>query len=404
MFNKLGRLNRVVIAAGLMIALLIIGAIVYSLDYRFVHSGNYRNGDFLSFWLAGRMALHGEDPYQADLWIGYHDLFGSTWVSDPTFLYPLPLAYFLVPLGFFSLGAAYSLWMFLSQLAVACSLGLVISLWRHPRLRHMVIPVFAGAFLFRPTMLTLRNGQLGAMLLLILVGAVYLWEKGRWVSGAALFALLILKPQLGAPIIILGMIWLLACKRYNALAGIAVTLSALFLLGWIQNPSWLVEFLSTGHDKLIQTFGYSPTAWGAAHMVCGGRLPCTVAMGCLSSLILAGLVAQILVRGKDKLSPALALSLCVVAALLVTPYGWVYDQILLVLPISVLAMTFYEKKFPYLLSALTFLAISILSLILLWVAFGVQKDTWSVLIPLLCLGLTIWCARDRISGLTPSAL
>ena len=86
---------------------------------------DYRNSNFVFFWLAGRMAVTGEDPYNEAQWLAQHEINHVTWQADPVFSYPLPLAVFLAPLGLLPLDAAYVCWQLfsLAVLAVCCLVG-----------------------------------------------------------------------------------------------------------------------------------------------------------------------------------------------------------------------------------------------------------------------------------------
>ena len=97
----------------------------FALAFQFVQSISYADSDFFSFWYAGHSVLTGNDPYNESYWVNERSQFGAVWVSDATFLYPLPLAVLLVPLGLFPLLWAYTLWVALS-LVLALLSGLMI--------------------------------------------------------------------------------------------------------------------------------------------------------------------------------------------------------------------------------------------------------------------------------------
>ena len=75
----------------LILGLIGICAVFLLISTRIVYSQKYVDTDFFSFWLAGYSLIHGENPYSKVWWISAHDIFGAEWVSDETFLYPLPL-------------------------------------------------------------------------------------------------------------------------------------------------------------------------------------------------------------------------------------------------------------------------------------------------------------------------
>lgn len=160
---------------------------------RIVRSLKHANSDFFSFWLAGRMVWEDQDPYDSDLWIDGHQANGAEWVSDDTFIYPLPLSLAFAPIGLLRMFGAYSLWMFLSLLAVVGSLVLLGVIWTRQSLGlSEMIPIFLGVLLFRPFLVTVRNGQLGAFLVLLLVVVLVLWEREQWLSGGMVLGAILL--------------------------------------------------------------------------------------------------------------------------------------------------------------------------------------------------------------------
>jgi len=351
----------------------------------FKHPFSYTHSDFFTFWLAGKLNWTGQDPYAEIAWRGGHHQFGSPWIPNPIFPYPLPLAIFLTPLGLLSFNQAFAIWIYLAINAVVASGLILLSIWeQHPKIKHFILPIFAGILLFRPFIVSLNNGQLSPFLTLMLVLTVYWWEKKQWGPGSIVLALTVLKPTLGLPIIGLSVIWLARQRNFTALWGIALTFFALFVIAWLRNPAWVMQFLAGGSKKLSSTFGYSPNLWGLGGAICSHEASCTVTAGLLMSTALVCATIFIIVRQYSTLAPATILSLIIPTALLITPYIWVYDQLLLVIPLVVSMMKLLESGYPYLLSALIFVLMAILTwLLLALAAWGVGYDYGSAIIPLL---------------------
>jgi hypothetical protein len=383
-----------------LLGVLLVCSILFYAAVKIVYSLDYPDSDFFSFWLAGRMNWENRDPYLESQWLDGHTRFGAQWVSDRTFLYPLPLAVLFAPFGLLPLDLAYIFWVFLSEIMIIASVYLTALLWKPPRIAPYILPALAAVFLFRPVLITLRNGQLGALLLFIITAAVFLLEKDHWMAGGLLLPLLILKPQLGFPLLIILNLWLLVRKKYATLAGELFSGTALFLLGWIRNPAWAIEFLKIGGDKVNQAFGNAPTLWGNASFLCRGNLTCSLSLGALfSSVLVAGTVFFLLKR-QLSMTPAWAASIFIPAALLITPYSWAYDHCLLIAPLFVIFLHLVRKDAPYLLSSLFILGFTILSLCLLIVAVLLGTDVWASLEALVILVLSIVCVpgfTERLS-------
>lgn len=371
-----------------LLILLVLG-LFFVIAQKIVEASDYANSDFFSFWLAGRMLLTGENPYSANAWIAGHQQFDATWISDQTFLYPLTLAVFFIPFGVLRLKQAYVLWIFLSQSTILAVLyTLFFRLWRSPKVVHFIFPVLSAVVLFRPVWITLRNGQLGAWFLGLLTLIVYFWERKNWVIGSIFLPFLALKPQLGIPILIFLGIWLLAHRHYVSILAILGTTLLLFGAGWLVQPGWVNEFIAISANKSFQVFGYQPNLWGVSNYICSFQPSCATILG-IGGGIFFTLFTLFIVLRKD-IYPAFMIGLVTTTALILTPYTWVYDQILLILPLSLLTIYFSNAGYSYLVSALTFLFTSIAALALIFVAMLLGLDIWSVMIPILVFGLLLW--------------
>lgn len=357
---------------------------------KIVNPVEYPNSDFFSFWLAGRLAALGQNPYNSQIWVMGHHQFSATWISDTTFLYPLPLSLLFLPLGLIPLYQAFITWDILLQFMIVLSIALLLRVNSNFPIKRFMPPLMVGVIFFRPTILTLVNGQLSGLLLLLVACVLYLWEKGKWRQGAVLLAILALKPNLGMPLIALLSVYLIQQKQISALIAGAVSGLMLLFAGLLQNSNWLIEFWNAGSAKLSQTFGVSPTIWGISALFCNYNLNCAIGYGgCVSLLFLIGYF-YLLAGSRNNLSPAMAISLAVVVTLILTPYTWPYDQLLLVVPIVAITLRLAKDGYRYLPVSFIFLAIDILALIALGMDAKIHMEIWNAGIPLFILGLLAW--------------
>ena len=342
--------------------------------------------DFFSLWLAPHLLLHGQDPYRADIWVPAHDTFRARWISDSTFLYPLPLAVLLLPFGILPLDAAAVCWVFISLAAILPAAWKLTASWQPVQILPYLLPALAGIYLFRPTFLTFLVGQMEILLLLGLVGAAWLWERGMWLRGGLLSSVLLIKPQIGLPLLALVGVWLLARRRWAGLAGMGLGALALFALGAIFDVGWVGRWLSIGQGKVSGVFGYSPTVWGVSATVCHHQSPCTPLLGSVLAIVVVVGGLWIVLRRKLH-QPMDVMGVTIPVALLATPYLWAYTQVLLVFPILLVMGRLYRRRMPYLLVATFPLAMAVLAFILLFVAVGLGTDVWSAVVPLASLVL-----------------
>jgi hypothetical protein len=176
-----------------------------------------RGTNFSFFWLAGRMTLNGENPYNEAQYLAGHDLHQLTWQPNKIFPYPLPLAIFCVPLGFLSLDQAYLIWQIITLSSIALTVFILINQWERAAQRRLFFPLFIAMFFFGPVYLTLRTGSVGAFPLLLILFASLLLQNEKSFFAGILLSLTILKPPQGLTILLLAGAWLLARRDWKAL-------------------------------------------------------------------------------------------------------------------------------------------------------------------------------------------
>ena len=364
----------------------------YALAIRIVYSIDYLKygTDFSSFWMAGKLILQGKNPYDMAAWGEGFRQFELGFLLTPVFLYPLPLALLLAPLGYLPFLSAYIVWVALTQLMIIASLALLLCLETNPRKKLFFLPLVIGTILFRPTILTLTQGQLSGLFLFVLVWIAFLWQKRKWFWGGFLLGLLALRPNLGFILIILVAVWLLLNKNWTALCGALVSGIFVLISGLIYNPAWVIQYLHVGSNKLAETFGGSPTVWGMGALISHNHTTTTLIIGCLAGLLILFGFFRAILHAHATLRPVSVLALAAGVTLLITPYTWTYDQLLLVLPLSavILAMDRRGVRFP--LTASVFLGIDVLVVALLFLDVVMQVEIWNVLIPLVVFCMCLW--------------
>ncbi len=370
----------------------------YALSVRIVNSIDYLKygTDFSSFWMAGKLILQGKNPYDMVAWGEGFQQFNLGFLLTPVFLYPLPLALLLAPLGWLPFQSAYIFWVTLSLLMNIASLAILLSLEASPRRKFFIIPLFIGIMLFRPTILTLTQGQVSGLFLFALAWIAFLWQKGKWFWGGFLLGLLALKPNLGLILIGLVVVWLLLNKKWAGLCGTLASGLFLLIAGLIYNPGWVIQYLHVGSNKLAETFGGSPTVWGLGALISHNQISATLIIGSLAGLLILFVFFRALLRAHANLQPLSLLALAVSVTLLVTPYTWTYDQLLLILPLSVVTLAMDRRGVRFPLAASLFVGIDVLVVILLFFDVMLQVEILNAFIPMLVFGLCMWFLTRRI--------
>ena len=309
------------------------------------------------------MVTQGGDPYSAMQWVAGHHAFGVTWIPNQAYRIPAALvpvirpAWVAVPPS-----SLHRLGGTLHHDDPGCT-GIIAENTGRPRTflhsavrRDHILPPHHPDIVYRPDQ---------RLLLLLLAITAILWEKGKWEWGGLLLPLLMLKPNLGAPMVVLLGLWLLFQKRYKAILAMVFMGMILLVVGFLQNPHWLSAYWSIGNTKLAETFGGSPTVWGLGALISHNQITATLIIGSLAGLLILFGFFRAILHSRATLRPVSVLALAVCVTLLVTPYTWTYDQLLLILPLTavILAMDRMGVRFP--LTASLFLGIDVLAVILL---------------------------------------
>jgi hypothetical protein len=342
--------------------------------------------DFTAFWIAGKLTLSGGDPYLRSDWGPLYEPFNLGLADNQTFLYPKPILPIFLPFGLFPLRTAAILWLVLTQAAVLSSILMITRLWPDRRPSYL-LPFLFGVFIFRSYLVTLTLGQLGGVFLLILAGVALLWNQSGWFWGGVLLSLTTLKPQLGFPLVALASLWFLKKRIWLHFSGMAAGGALMLVTGWLIDPQWIGKFIEIGSNKVSQTFGYHPTLWGLGGYLCDRQAACTYFVGGLLAILFSALFLWVIFQRKFVITPDLLLSASITFTLLITPYLWVYDQLLLIVPLAVLLGKMRQQGNPYLITAIVSILIGLVSLALLPVAVSIRNDVWNVVIPLLVLAL-----------------
>ncbi|HET9905464.1 MAG TPA: glycosyltransferase 87 family protein, partial [Anaerolineales bacterium] len=235
----------------------------------------------------------------------------------------------------------------------------------------------AGIFLFRPSFSVIFNGQILSLLLLLVSVSILLFHDQRWLGGGLALSLLSLKPSIGLPILALTAVWLFAKKQWQGILGIAVGCITLLLVGMLIDPNWPIEYIGVSGDSFSKYFGLHPTLWGVVDKIFVQDAKSLVA-GAVISTIIALTEVYILNRKDINNSPIEAFASILPAGLLIAPYSWSYDQILLAVPLIYLMIRIVFSNGDRM-AVLFLFGMVALSISLVVVAYMIRHDVWSFL-------------------------
>jgi hypothetical protein len=278
---------------------------------------DHKASDFLSYWAAARLAVT-EAPALAYN-ISVHRALELS-VADPKgllpFPYPPPFLLMIIPLGLMPYWLAFAVWI-----AATAALYLFVSRAIAPLAYRLAHPeALANALI----------GQSGFLTTAIFIAGMRALERKPWVGGGIL-GLLVIKPQLA----LILPIALLAGREWRAIAGAAVSSIAILLLallalgmdayrGFFAILPVFIDAMATSRwpwNELASVFAF------ARHL--GVPQQPALVLHAIIALGATALVWRAWSRKSELRVPVLA-----AAILLIPPYLFTYDALLLIVPMG----------------------------------------------------------------------
>lgn len=355
------------------------------------------NSNFSFFWLAGRMILDGQNPYDETQYLAGHDANDMDWRPNNIFPYPLPLTLFCIPLGFFSMQTAYVIWQVVTLLLIALTIYILLRHWQEKSHHNMLLPIFFFLLFWGPLYLTTHAGTISVFSLLVLLGAILLLENDKSLWAGIILALTMLKPPQGLTILLLAGVWFLARRDWKAIIGVAIGGLAILIVGLIQDPQWIQKFLGAGDAVMARTLGVHSNVWAFAYLACDGASPCSTLLGGTLSLSLLGGASLLLWRNQAKWSAWEAMNVIIPVGFVSTIYLWAYDQLPYILPIVWIVGTLTQKQRNIILAFIFLILLDLISIFAIVQQALTDKDLWSLgttLLVMLFLLIT-WRMRQK---------
>ena len=294
--------------------------------------------DFVVYWTAAHLFVAHKNPYSiADVYQIQHALGFNGPLPLMLLCPPWALAAF-APLGYAqSYLLAWCLWMLILISTVAISSRVLMDLYfgslQVPEVSSPHSYRYLFAFTFYPVLLGLKFAQIAPLILLGVAGFVYFEAKNRPALAGILLSLTLLKPHL------LFLVW------------IAVLLRSL------RARQWKVPVSSTAVIIALSTvtLAHNPQVFQQYWGLMIGPFPQTVLSGILAGVRdalqprpsywlqylppIVGLVwfARYWRKHKNNWCWIDRLPMLVTASLITAPYGFTFDQTLLIIPITFLA-------------------------------------------------------------------
>src|SRR5882762_4929117 len=319
--------------------------------------------DFVNVWAAGRLVLDGH-PAQAYDWVIQKQvevaLLGQDFVGYFAWHYPPPFLFVASLLAQFPYAVAFIGWMAVSILPYLAVMRAIVGRNFGFLLALAVPVVFSNIFV----------GQNGFLTAALIGATLYLLPVRPILAGICL-GFLSYKPQYG----LLFPVALIAASQWRAFFSAGVTVAALALVSWLAfgTESWQAFFhWMPTFSQAFLTEGKA-TWWKLQSIFSlvryfGGTEP----LGWAFQWVLTAAVATVLVlMWRSRLPYTLKAAALAAGTLLTTPYLFMYDMMVLAIPVAYLVRLGLARGFrPYELPALGCAVALILVFILLGFPVG----------------------------------
>jgi hypothetical protein len=222
-------------------AAIILAGLAYVLTL-FVMGLSNRNAaqrDFVAYWAAGNLAVHGGNPYDPGAVRRLEE--GAGRASDAIVLVMRnpPVALPLVaPLGFLSPKAGLIVWLILLIGSFGASIRVLWHMHGRPGSSYHLMAVG-----FAPALACLMAGQFGVFLLLGVVLFLYFEQTRPLLAGASLL-LCTFKPHLFVPVGITLALWIVTGRRWRVAAGFVGAVIAALGIASAIDPHAVGQYVS----------------------------------------------------------------------------------------------------------------------------------------------------------------
>jgi hypothetical protein len=229
------------------IALAAILAYAFVSHWQYLHK-NVGQRDSIQYWAAGRLFLHGQNPYDFDAVLELEKQQGYK-ENRPLVLRTPPSSLFMVlPLGLFDAFWAWALWTALSLGSLLLAMRLCWKMYGGSIVQRDVF--WAVGYTFAPVPACLVAGQMGLVLLIGVVLFLW-WEPEHPLAAGAALILPFAKPHLLVLFWVVVLLWVVARKKHSTALGFAVALAIVTATPWALHPTIFYDYRQMLHQASI---------------------------------------------------------------------------------------------------------------------------------------------------------
>ncbi len=278
--------------------------------------------DFSAFWGAAWLLAKGSNPYDTKALLVLQQSLG--WHKDfPLLVWNPPwVALWLFPLAGLPFPIAQWIWIAILVALITTMAAIWWHIVRHSW--HRVIIAFVLAMTFPPTLMLLKQQQLSAFVLLSATLFTVFHRRRPILAGASLL-FLSTKPHLAMPFALVLILWVWQQRAWHLITGSIVSLIFFSLSPLLLFPNiWQAYFISALGD--LPTYWVTPTLTTLVRLIGGPER--TLLIWVLPAISL-GIALWLWKRNQRRWRWFEQTPLLLSLGLLLAPYAWLFDQILL---------------------------------------------------------------------------
>jgi len=295
---------------------------LFDADGRFIHT------DFLNVWAAGKLALDGHPALAWD-WDVHKQvqvaMLGRSYLGDYAWHYPPPFLFVAMFLAHFSYATGLVGWAAASFVPYMAMMRAVVG---------QRFGLMAGAA-FPVVLANTMAGQNGFLTAALLGGTLVLMPTRPILSGICL-GLLSYKPQYG----VLFPLVLIAASQWTVFFAAVVTTATLALMSWIAFGTdswqaffhWMPMFSQAFFTEGRATFFKLQSVFGLVRTMGGSEQVAWMFQWMISGTVLVGVI----MLWRSRADYALKAAALAAGTLLLTPYLFLYDLMVLAIPVGLL--------------------------------------------------------------------
>lgn len=342
-------------------------------------------GDFTGYWSASYLLSQGEnfanvqrlDQVQREL-AGWSEEFTMiTW--NPPWLLSL-----LLPFSILSFPRASWLWLLTNIILIFASsllAWLTFSQRQQTRQRFWILIPFT--FLFFPTLSAVLLGQVNILVFFGLSLFLYLEERTHLFRGGAALALTTIKPHLVYVTLPLLLLRALYRRNWRLIGGLALPLVILTLIVFVLRPTFLGEYFQTTNEGNLLGW-QTPTIGGILGATFGWH------WAKLMGLLILPLMILWWWRYGEQLKTAPLVQITLIISVMTAPFGWTYDQIVLLIPLLQIVVWVIDGRYSPLERTALLITLIILDVVIFYQRLSIQSEVEMFWVPIVIGLLYSW--------------